>query len=339
MWPDDWLRAARSGGCRGHRAPPLSSPGGDVHKAMIQLVTIAIPPALVPGDMIAVVAPSGPLARDDLWRGLAWLRIRYPMRIRPGVLARRGYLAGDDALRSRELANAILDDDVKAILAARGGYGAMRILDGVPWEALARRPKWIVGFSDVTALHMMASRVGVASVHASDAAGLGRDQAVSIRAAWLASLERPRSERVWRALRVIRAGTATGPIVGGNLALVHAMAAAGRLTIPRGAVVALEDVGEAPYRIDRMLTSLILGGYFMNASAIVFGRFHRCDSGVDGVTVDEVLDSCTRPLGIPVLAGAPFGHGARNEAFVLGAAVRVRGDAVTWCSESDSPSW
>jgi muramoyltetrapeptide carboxypeptidase len=116
--------------------------------------------------------------------------------------------------------------------------------------------------------------------------------------------------------------------VGGNLALVHAMAAAGRLVVPEGAVVALEDVTEAPYRVDRMLTSLRLGGHLGRASAVVFGGFDKCAPGPDGRTVEEVLVDRTGDLGIPVLAGAPFGHGERNEAFVLGARARVRGDRV-----------
>lgn len=248
----------------------------------------------------------------------------------PGVLARDGYLAGDDSRRRDELASAMLDDEVKAIVAARGGYGAMRIVDGLPWKAIARQPKWIVGFSDVTALHAMVWQAGIASVHAPNVSGLGHGVSVPTRAAWLTSLERPASERAWRGLRVLHAGRASGPIVGGNLALVHAMAAAGRLALPPASVLALEDVGEAPYRVDRMLTSLLLGGHLARASAIVFGGFDGCAAGPSGRTVDEVLDACTRPLGIPVLAGAPFGHGTHNEAFVLGAVVHIRDDAVLW---------
>jgi muramoyltetrapeptide carboxypeptidase len=230
-----------------------------------------------------------------------------------------------------ELASAMLDPETKAVVVARGGYGTVRILDALPWEAFARRPKWIVGFSDVTALHVMAWRAGIASVHAPNVTGLGREPSVSTRTAWLASLERPTGERSWRSLLVVHPGQALGPMVGGNLTLVHAMAAAGRLSIPRGAVLALEDVGEAPYRIDRMLTSLKLGGHFAHVSAIVFGGFDGCTSDDGkGHSVEEVLAECTRALRIPVLAGAPFGHGAKNHAFVLGAQVRVEEDMVTW---------
>jgi muramoyltetrapeptide carboxypeptidase len=288
---------------------------------------LALPPPLAPGDVVAVVAPSSPFPREELWRGLAWLGLRYRLSAGAGLLARDGFLAGSDARRAGELARAMRDPAVKAVVAARGGYGAMRILDAVPWDELGRRPKWLVGFSDVTALHAAAWAAGVASVHAPNVTGLGRDGSPSLRAAWLAAVERPSAPRAWRGLRVVRGGRAAGPIVGGNLALLHAMAAAGRLTVPPGAVLALEDVTEAPYRVDRMLTSLRLGGHLARASAIVLGGFEKCAAGPDGRTVDEVLDERTRDLGVPVLAGAPFGHAHPNEAFVLGAPVRVEGDA------------
>jgi muramoyltetrapeptide carboxypeptidase len=111
---------------------------------------------------------------------------------------------------------------------------------------------------------------------------------------------------------------------------LHALASVGSLGLPDGAVLALEDVGEAPYRIDRMLTSLVLGGHLAGVSAIVFGEFERCGPGDYGRTALEACDACTRPLGIPVVAGAPFGHGPANEAFVLGATADVDGGRVTW---------
>jgi muramoyltetrapeptide carboxypeptidase len=284
----------------------------------------AIPPPLAPGDVVIVVAPSSPFPRDDLWRGLAWLRSRYRIRIAPDVLDRDGYLAGGDARRRAELDRALSDPEAKAIVAVRGGYGALRVLDGAAWGQLVRRPKWLAGFSDVTALHATAWRAGVACVHGPNVTGLGPAASPRIRAAWIAALERPTASRVWRGLHVIRDGRARGPVVGGNLAMIHAMAAAGRLVVPDGAILALEDVTEAPYRVDRMLTSLHLGGYFARVAAIVFGDFERCPPGPDGRTLDEVLEERTGSLGVPVLARAPFGHGANNEAFVIGIPAVVR---------------
>ena len=216
---------------------------------------------------------------------------------------------------------------VKAIVATRGGYGAMRILEDAAWSDFAERPKWIVGHSDVTALHAMAWRAGIASLHAPNVTGLSR-ALPSERGALLACLERPGAPRAWRGLRELCSGQARGVLVGGNLSLLCAMAAATRLFIPRGAVLAIEDVAEAPYRIDRMLTSLLLGEHLSRVAAFVLGSFERSRPGPDGRGAEEVIEERLRPLGVPVVAGAPFGHGCPNEAFVLGAPVLVRAGEV-----------
>ncbi len=288
------------------------------------MTSFVFPPPLRPGDRIAVVAPSSPFPRADFWPGLAWLRDRYTIVARATLLARAGFLAGEDDARARVLAEAMTLPEVKAIVVARGGYGATRIVDRLPWDLLARVPKWIVGFSDVTALHAEATARGVASVHAPNVTGLSALDPWS-RACWLRSVERPRAPVEWRDLSVLHGGGATGPLVGGNLALVEAMASAGRWHPPKGAILALEDVSERPYRLDRMLTSLRLGGHLARVAGIVLGEFARCDPGPDGVCAATVLAERTNGLGVPVLAGAPFGHGARNDAFVLGARARIAG--------------
>jgi muramoyltetrapeptide carboxypeptidase len=294
------------------------------------------PRPLAPGDRVFVVAPASPFDPRDLDRGLAWLRERYEVVVGSAVLSRTGYLAGTDADRARDLADAMRDPETRAIVAARGGYGAMRLVDALPWDAWAARPSWLVGFSDITALHVEAQRRGVASIHGPHVTGVGRDEHATVRAAWRDALEAPAAPRVWSGLRVVHAGVggvAHGPIVGGNLALVTAMAAGGRFAIPDGSVLALEDVTERPYRIDRMLTSLRLSGVLARVSAIVLGDFDKCDPGPDGVLLGDVLAEGTAGLGVPVLAGAPFGHAARNDAFVLGAPVTVTAGAVRFGGE------
>jgi muramoyltetrapeptide carboxypeptidase len=289
-------------------------------------MSLRFPPSLRPGDTVAVVAPASPFERGDLERGVAWLRERYDVRVDPSVLSRHGYLAGDDGRRAAELVAAMEDAGVRAIIAARGGYGTMRILDALPWQAWAERPSWLVGFSDITALHVEAWRRGVATMHAPHVTGLGRDEHPTLHPSWRDALELPTRERTWEALEILHPGPrATGTLVGGNLSLLAAMAAAGRLVVPEGAVLAIEDVTERPYRIDRMLTSLRIGGHLLAASAIVFGDFQQCEPGPDKVTALDVLVERTAGLGIPVVAGAPFGHGARNDAFVIGAPTLVEG--------------
>ncbi len=295
---------------------------------------VIFPPALKKGDRVAVIAPSGPLPRLELLRGLAWVRARYEVRMSPGALTQAGYLAGSDERRRAELLAALEDRSVKAIIAARGGYGAMRALEGGGLEALRKHPKWIVGFSDVTALHIAALELGVASIHGPNVTGLGRALPAT-RAAWLKALERPLDPVRWDGLTHVHGSAGAGadvagPVAGGNLSLLHAMAAAGQWTPPHGSVLLLEDVDERPYRIDRMLTSFRMGGHLSRVGAIVFGEHSRCNPGPDGVTVEEVLAERTRGLGLPVLCGAPFGHGPTNHAFVLGRNATVGRTHVTF---------
>jgi muramoyltetrapeptide carboxypeptidase len=152
-----------------------------------------------------------------------------------------------------------------------------------------------------------------------------------VRAAFLRALERPAAHFAWEKLRVVHPGNASGPIVGGNLSMLFATAAASALSFPSGAILAMEDVTERPYRIDRMLTSLISGGHFSRLGGIVFGSFTSCDPGTDRRTVDEVLSERTRALGIPVFAGAPFGHEDENSTFVLGRQVAMDLGVVRFC--------
>jgi muramoyltetrapeptide carboxypeptidase len=165
------------------------------------------------------VAPSSPFDLDEFWRGLAWVRDRYRVKATRHVLLRTGYLAGSDAQRGDDLARAMLDPDVKAILVARGGYGAMRVLDALPWDRFRERPSWIVGFSDTTALHLRAAAEQIASVHAPNVTGLGQASPAD-RATWLAALERPEAPRTLSGVVIVHPGQADGPLVGGNLALV-----------------------------------------------------------------------------------------------------------------------
>ncbi len=292
---------------------------------------VRLPEPLRPGDLVAVVAPSSPAPRAEVLAGLGWLAQRYRVRVRADVLSREGYLAGGDARRSAELAAALRDPEVRAIFCARGGYGVTRILEGLPWSAFERRPSWLVGFSDITALHLEAQRRGIVSLHAANVTGLGRATPWE-RARLMAVLERGLGE-AWGELDVVHAGrgavaVTSGVAVGGNLTMLATQAAAGRLALPHGAVLFLEDVTERPYRLDRMLTSLRASGALEGVSAVVLGDFTECAPGPDGVTVEAVLAERTAGLGVPVLAGAPFGHGARNRPIPLGFTATLEGTTV-----------
>jgi muramoyltetrapeptide carboxypeptidase len=284
------------------------------------------PPALQPGDTIAVVAPSSPFEPVLAWVGLGFLAQRYRVRFDRGLFSRTGYLAGSDERRRDELYRALTDPAVRAVIAARGGYGLSRFVHELDLRVLARSPRWIVGFSDMTALHIEAARAGVASLHAGHVTSLGRGDAHG-RDAFVRALEQPGEARTYPRLSALAEGAAEGPLFGGNLTLIHAAAAAGRLIVPEGAVLLLEDVTERPYRIDRMLTTLGVGGHLARVSAVVLGDFTQCDPGPDQVTVVEVLRERLARLAVPVVAGLPVGHGLRNDPVVLGGWARVEARA------------
>lgn len=299
----------------------MSETSRDSSRAVSAIVT---PPGLRRGDVVRVVAPSSPFEHVLGWRGMGFLREHFRVRFDRSAFSRAGYLAGDDARRRRELEDALADDECRAIVAMRGGYGASRFVHDVDWTPLRARPRWIVGFSDITALHLEAGRVGVASLHASHVTSLGRGDAVE-RAAWLDALLEPTRARCFDGLTSVVEGSARGPLFGGNLTLLHASACAGKLSAPPGSVWFLEDVTERPYRIDRMLTTLVLGGHLRDAAAIVFGEFTDCAPLRDGVTVEDVIADWSARLGVPVARGLPSGHGLRNAPLVLGAPAQLHG--------------
>lgn len=275
-----------------------------------------VPKALVPGARVLVIAPSSAFDRTLALRGIGWLAERYRVEFSWHSFAREGFLAGSDERRLRELDAALGREDVSAIVAARGGYGLTRIAHRADWASFRARPKWIVGFSDITALHVEAARHGVASAHADNVAGLGRGDAFA-RQRWLDALEAPERTRRIAGLKALRPGRASGALFGGNLSLLFTCAAAGRLHVPDGAVLVIEDVTEAAYRVDRMLSALLAGGAFDRVAAVVVGDFTECPPS-RGTSVETVLAERLSQLRVPVLAGLRFGHGEHNEPLLFG---------------------
>jgi muramoyltetrapeptide carboxypeptidase len=281
------------------------------------------PPALRPGDRVVVVASSSPFDKERVRQGILWLEERYRVTYASDLFERdQGFLAGSDAVRLAELQAAWDDPDVKAVIAARGGYGVTRVTPRLDWTRFVARPRWLVGFSDVTALHCEAVARGVASLHAMNVSNLC-DAEADVREDWLRALEEPLAPRAHHELGVLHPGEAAGTLFGGNLTLLFAEAAAGHLRPPEGCILLIEDVTETSYRIDRMLTALRSGGYLAQARAIVLGDFTDCSSGKHQVPVESVLEDRLADLGIPVLSGLPVGHGPKNVPLPLGFQARV----------------
>jgi muramoyltetrapeptide carboxypeptidase len=276
---------------------------------------------LSPGKRVHVVAPSSPFDAEDFERGVLRLRQRYDVRHDDDILARSGYLAGTDERRAAELLRAIEDDAVDAILAARGGHGATRLLDRLPAEVVAQHPKLLVGFSDITALHALWARAGLGSIHGPMVATLGRSPEMLVER-YIASLEGALPPPI-TGLSALAQGRARGRLLGGNLAVLTALIGTPYMPPLQDCVLFLEDTGERPYRVDRMLTTWHNAGLLRLPRAIVLGAFVNAAAGPDAVSVEQVLQERLVTLGIPVLTGVPAGHVDDNLELPFGAMVEV----------------
>ncbi|MEU6844977.1 LD-carboxypeptidase [Streptomyces sp. NPDC046716] len=273
------------------------------------------PPRLAPGARVAVVAPSGPVPEDRLQAGLDLLRgwDLEPV-VAPHVLDthdRFDYLAGTDADRAADLQAAWCDPEVDAVLCARGGYGAQRMVDLLDWTAMrAARPKAFVGYSDITALHeAFAVRLGVSTLHGPMVAAADFLKSARAQGHLRATLFEPETVRSIAAPgggRVLVPGVARGVTLGGCLALLAAdLGAPFARRSARGGLLCLEDVGEETYRLDRYLTQLLRGGLFEGVSGVLLGSWAECDDpGLDDLLADRLGG-----LGVPVVDDFGFGHG------------------------------
>ena len=284
------------------------------------------PPApLKPGDLLRVISPSGTLREMSAFElGVeVWRKRGYRVELTPGFDDRHGYLAGTDTNRRTQLEIALNDPECKGILCARGGYGGARLLED--WTFLSTDPKWLIGFSDITSLLWSFSLQGISGVHAPLLTTIAAEPDWS-------------KERLfdWVEGRPSRSltgsgwggGQATGLLLPANLTVATHILNTPLQPDLSGIVLAFEDVSEAPYRIDRMLTQWRLSGAFQKVCAIALGRFSQCDppSNIPSFTTNEVLHDRLSDLGIPIVSDLPFGHDGENAALPVGVPVLLDGD-------------
>jgi muramoyltetrapeptide carboxypeptidase len=280
---------------------------------------------------VALVAPAGPLRNaTELTASVAHARsLGWEPVVGAHALARVGYLAGNDAERLDDLNRALRDDAIDGVWCLRGGYGAMRLLDDVDYEALRRRPRAILGYSDITALHAaIGLRSELVTFHGPTARG-------ALTPFTRRSLERAvvaQDDCCGAAVgaRVLRGGRAEGRLVGGNLALLTSLAGTPYAPDYRGAILVVEDVGEATYRIDRMLTQLRLTGALQQVKGIAFGHFTDGTEPDDSTRpLDDVLREAADVAGVPAVAGIPMGHIEDQWTIPLGARAELDADSAT----------
>lgn len=292
---------------------------------------LLFPPRLQPGDALSLVAPAGPVNANAMQRAVSLLeQAGFECRTYGELTRRCGFLAGSDSERLAEFNAAIADPETRAILPVRGGYGVSRIVHQIDYEGLRKRPKLIAGFSDISALHAAVyAKLGLVTFHSPNLQdGIGHVDGLPAAVA----------DSYWQMLGVqsvaqdspanaalpnvecMTAGVGHGPLLGGNLAVFAGLMGSPYEPDTRGAILLLEDIGEAPYRIDRMLCQLRLAGKLDNLAGVVLGQFTDCDdSGLEaGISLDEIIENYFSGLGVPVIANYPVGHVRDNLTVPLG---------------------
>jgi len=285
------------------------------------------PRALRPGATIGIAAPGGPVDPDRVAEGEALLRAAgFGTLRRDDLVARRGYLAGDDARRAKELLELAANPGVDAIFCARGGYGCDRILPLLDAALLRDAAKPIVGYSDVTALLLwLRRRAGLVGFHGPmlERGADGDPRSLEL---LLARLTGSAPLPLVLAGRARIAGRASGRLAGGSLTLVAASLATPWEIDTRGAILLFEEVNEAPYRIDRMLQQLRAAGKLATLAGVGVGDVSSCVDERYDTDALAVIEEAVRPIGVPLVTDLPFGHVRANAAWPMGVRAELDGE-------------
>jgi muramoyltetrapeptide carboxypeptidase len=289
---------------------------------------LARPDRLHRGDRIGIIAPGGPVSREELQPGIRLLESQgYSVVSAPHLYAQTGYLAGDDSERLEDLHMMFRDPEVKAVFCARGGYGTLRLLDYIDYTMIGDNPKVIAGYSDITALLLALYKMsGLVTFHGPLVKDLTKNETGNIGA--LLDLISSAGTLDWdlQGTTCFRPGRAEGPLLGGNLTLISHLLGTPYMPSLSGAILFIEDRGESLYRIDRMLTHLHLCGVLQDLAGLVAGGF---EYGGDAMDIGQLLMERTSGTGIPVVAGLPFGHGEVNLPLPLGLMAGMDTDSMT----------
>ncbi|MBX3112171.1 MAG: LD-carboxypeptidase [Fimbriimonadaceae bacterium] len=301
------------------------------------------PPALKPGDSVALIAPASTM--PDAAEVESARQFVFSLGFRPvfGLHATKtwGYLAGTDEERAADLNWALRDPSVDGIMCLRGGYGAMRFLPSIDYEAARAHPKVFIGYSDITALLVaITQKAGVVTFHGP----VGTSSVSEFSTNWMMrALTQPRPLGTYTQpdpakagkgdfeLVTVHGGKASGPLVGGNLTLLSCLMGTPYAPDIAGKILFIEEVQEAPYRIDRMLTQMWLSGDLQKVRGVALGQFTDCDSQEPGSSwrVRDIVALRLKPLGVPVLSGLPIGHVKDKITLPLGAMAQLDADAQT----------
>lgn len=281
---------------------------------------------LRPGDLIGVVAPGAAVETAAVESGVRLLeRAGFRVRVGASVGKQLGYLAGSDAERLADLEAMFADRAVRAVIAARGGYGCGRLLPHFDVEVARRQPKMLVGYSDVTfLLTQLVQRAGLVAFHGPMVVDFAANPA-GAEALWRL-LSGDRTQWNLRAREIVQPGTGEGVIVGGCLSILVAGLGTPYAVETKGRLLFLEDVNEKPYRVDRMLTQLRQAGKLDGVAGVLFGDMTGCGHAGDAVTVRDVIREAFASARYPVVFGLPTGHGGGTATLPLGVRARLAGE-------------
>ncbi len=277
---------------------------------------IKIFPRLAKGDLMGVAAPCARFDQSRLNQGTACLKqLGFQVRIPEKIYEKKRYMAGEDLCRAEVINHLVADPDVKGIICARGGFGAMRMLAHLDWDLIRTRPKLFVGFSDATALlTSLMQQAGLSVVHGPNLVSLAQPDALTLESFFAAVTGTLTSVTVDNGICLIP-GKADGVLAGGNLATLAHLVGTRFAPDFSGSVLFLEDVGEPAYKIDRMLSQMKMAGLFANIFGVVTGSFTQCDHPR---YLPEILEDIFAEYNIPVLMGLESGHGKTNLSLVMG---------------------
>ena len=283
------------------------------------------PKRLKPGDTLGVVVPASPFDRNLFDKGIARIeQMGFSTVLADGAFDRDAYLAGSDENRAAQIHRFFPDPSVSGILCARGGYGSLRLLSRIDFDLVRQHPKPFVGFSDASVLlTAFYQHSGLACFHGPMVASLGRGEQDSSKAL-LAALSGQEKIRIQAETGgTVFPGTATGPVMGGNLTVLCHLLGTPFAPVFAGHILFLEDVGEAPYRIDRMLTQMRMAGVFQGVRAVALGDFENCG---DPDQVRRIVAQIFAEERLPILAGISAGHGKKNLTLPIGPVATLDAD-------------
>jgi len=288
----------------------------------IRHLNIRRPACLEPGDTIGIAAPSGSFDHQAFQNGMAVLeRMGFNMKVPDNLFSKKGYLAGSDQHRAMQLNNSFANPDLKAILCARGGFGALRILPFLDCDLIRRNPKIFIGFSDITALlAVLYDQCDLATFHGPVITSLGCAPPATQNAFFKALLAKEAIQIKAPQPICLNPGVATAPIAGGNLTTLCHLVGTPYAPDFSGHILLLEDRGEATYRIDRMLFHMKLAGSFKNLAGLVLGSFQACGR-IESIY--RIVKNIFKNEDIPMAAGFEIGHGAQNMTIPLGIPVEL----------------